>query len=78
MYLDNTRLTWDHDGEWGVHGVDLTQLPPRDYAALYKLTAMESTIQRLNEGGLEDYEVESLAGDLRDCAPARSCRGPLC
>lgn len=36
------RCTWDDGrGNWGIKGVELAQLPPNAYGALYKLHDME-------------------------------------
>lgn len=39
------RLTWKkHNGDWGLHGADLTALPPAVYAAVYKLMKLEDAM----------------------------------
>lgn len=36
------RCTWDDGrGNWGIKGVELAQLPPNAYGALYKLHDIE-------------------------------------
>lgn len=59
------RITWSEGGCWGIHGVDLTTLPPKAYAAAAKLKDMENILERVNYDGIDCEDVEESISELR-------------
>lgn len=54
------RITFTKpNGDWGIEGVDLAQLPPKLYSAVMKLKWYE-------DGGLSPDQVIDLVRDNRD------------
>ncbi|WP_040663859.1 hypothetical protein [Oscillibacter ruminantium] len=44
------RCTWDDGrGNWGIRGVELSQLPPNAYGALYKLHDIERLVEAIQQ-----------------------------
>lgn len=59
-----TNLTWAKDGEWGLEGVDLAELPPKVYAAVFKLHQLEhdqmELLEQLGElRGEDEYDIQT-------------------
>jgi hypothetical protein len=59
------RLTWSKEnGEWGVVGVELRDLPPSVYGALMKLKRMEDLIEQINAPTTKEWEAELAVDEL--------------
>lgn len=59
------RITYRHlNGEWGIQGVDLTQLPPKVYGALCKLRDIEDLLEAIQDPEITDQTACVLKDEL--------------
>jgi len=59
------RITWSNpDGSWGIKGVDLSELPPRAYAALCKLKKVEDLIATIQNPESPDDVVQQASDEF--------------
>lgn len=60
-----SRCTYRREnGEWGIRGVDLAQLPPGAYGALHKLKDLEDLLEGISTPGIRPETRSLLVEEL--------------